>query len=167
MSVMNKTGRSPSNLRLNFMSAKGRPLQMRFRRETRFEVCPIVTAPFRGPVETRLEQLKHSLLQPVLRHTHNSELGSRLKSSLEAYNLAVGSLEGNVLVKARKFKEYQAANGGEEIKALEPIDRVPRMLQAAELTDGLPFESGDDPEVVEEVVEGEAVAVRRREVEIV
>ena len=26
-----------------------------------------------------------------------------------------------------------------EIKALEPIDRVPRMLQAPELTDGLPF----------------------------
>jgi len=66
-------------------------------------------------------------------------LGSRLKSSLEAYNEAVGSLEGNVLVKARRFKELQAANGGEEIKALEPIDRVPRMLQAPELTDGLPF----------------------------
>jgi DNA recombination protein RmuC len=62
-----------------------------------------------------------------------------LKSSLEAYNDAVGSLEGNVLVKARRFKELQAANGGEEIKTLEPIDRVPRMLQAPELTDGLPF----------------------------
>src|SRR5712692_5721526 len=66
-------------------------------------------------------------------------LGLRLKSSLEAYNEAVGSLEGNVLVKARKLKELQAANGGEEIKALEPIDRVPRMLQVPELTDGLPF----------------------------
>jgi DNA recombination protein RmuC len=76
-------------------------------------------------------------------------LGSRLKSSLEAYNDAVGSLEGNVLVKARKFKELQAANGGDEIKALEPIDRVPRMLQAAELTDGLPFH--DEEEEVEPV----------------
>src|SRR5262249_52936438 len=56
-------------------------------------------------------------------------LGGGLKSSLEAYNAAVGSLEGNVLVKARKFRELQAANGGEEIKSLEPIDRVPRMLQ--------------------------------------
>ncbi len=76
-------------------------------------------------------------------------LGGRLKSTLEAYNEAVGSLEGNVLIKARKFKELQAANGGEEIKAIEPIDRVPRMLQAPELTDGLPFH--------EEEVEAEPV----------
>jgi DNA recombination protein RmuC len=78
---------------------------------------------------------------------HFQALGVKLKSSLEAYNDAVGSLEGNVLVKARKFKELQAANGGEEIKPLEPIDRVPRMLQAAELTDGLPFH--DEEEEVE------------------
>lgn len=75
-------------------------------------------------------------------------LGARLKSSLEAYNDAVGSLEGNVLIKARKFKELQAANGGEEIKTLEPIDRVPRALQAPELTDGLPFHVDDELERV-------------------
>jgi DNA recombination protein RmuC len=66
-------------------------------------------------------------------------LGSRLKSTLDAYNQAVGSLEGNVLIKARKFKELQAANGGEDIKPLEAVDRIPRLLQAPELTDGLPF----------------------------
>jgi DNA recombination protein RmuC len=75
--------------------------------------------------------------------THFANLGGRLQASLEAYNQAVGSLEGNVLIKARKFRELQAANGGEEIKALEPIDRVPRMLQAPELTDGLPFDAED------------------------
>ena len=73
-------------------------------------------------------------------------LGTRLKSSLEAYNEAVGSLEGNVLVKARKFKELQAANGGDEIKQLDPIDRVPRMLQAPELTGGLPFTDAEEEE---------------------
>jgi DNA recombination protein RmuC len=78
--------------------------------------------------------------------THFDTLGSRLKSTLESYNQAVGSLEGNVLIKARKFKELQAANGGEEIKALEPIDRVPRMLQAPELTDGLPFPDEEEVE---------------------
>ena len=50
---------------------------------------------------------------------HFDTLGARLKSSLEAYNQAVGSLEGNVLVKARKFRELQAANGSEEIETLE------------------------------------------------
>jgi len=83
---------------------------------------------------------------------HFETLGAKLKGSLDAYNQAVGSLEGNVLIKARKFKEYHAANGGEEIRALEPIDRVPRMLQAAELTDGLPFQNGDI-EIAEEEVE--------------
>ncbi|HEV3141842.1 MAG TPA: DNA recombination protein RmuC [Vicinamibacterales bacterium] len=76
---------------------------------------------------------------------HVHDLGARLKSTLDAYNNAVGSLEGNVLLRARKFKELHAANGGEEIKPLEPIDRVPRMLQAPELTDGLPFH--DEAEV--------------------
>ena len=70
---------------------------------------------------------------------HFDDLGNKMKSGLEAYNRAVGSLEGNVLVKARKFKELQAANAVEDIPALEPVDRVPRMLQARELTDGLPF----------------------------
>jgi DNA recombination protein RmuC len=78
---------------------------------------------------------------------HFDTLGSRLKSSLEAYNQAVGSLEGNVLVKARRFKELQATNGHEEIKVLEPIDRVPRMLQARELTDGLPFAESSEEDV--------------------
>ncbi len=78
---------------------------------------------------------------------HFDALGSRLKSTLDAYNQAVGSLEGNVLVKARKFKELHAANGGEDIKALEPLDRVPRMLQAAELTDGLPFHDVEIEEI--------------------
>jgi DNA recombination protein RmuC len=80
---------------------------------------------------------------------HFESLGAKLKSSLDAYNLAVGSLEGNVLVKARKFRDLQATNGGEEIKALEPVDRVPRMLQAPELTDltgGLPFSDVEVPE---------------------
>jgi len=70
---------------------------------------------------------------------HFEDLGTRLKSSLDAYNKAVGSLEGNVLVKARKFRELQAATATEEIAVPEMIDRVPRMLQSRELTDGLPF----------------------------
>ena len=92
---------------------------------------------------------------------HFGNLGARLQSSLEAYNQAVGSLEGNVLVKARKFKELQAANGGEEIKALEPIDRVPRMLQAAEFTGGLPFHDAEDEEQEEDAEHGVAIVQKR------
>jgi DNA recombination protein RmuC len=82
---------------------------------------------------------------------HFDTLGTRLKSSLDAYNQAVGSLEGNVLVKARKLKELHAGGpGGDDIKPLEPIDRVPRMLQAPELTGGLPFADIEaQPEPVE------------------
>jgi DNA recombination protein RmuC len=82
---------------------------------------------------------------------HFDRLGSRLRSSVDAYNEAIGSLEGNVLVKARKFKELQSANGHDEIKAIEPIDRVPRMLQAAELSDGLPFHDAEEEEEVQKV----------------
>jgi DNA recombination protein RmuC len=74
---------------------------------------------------------------------HFDSLGSKLKSSLDAYNQAVGSLEGNVLVKARRFRDLHAANG-DGIAELEPIDRVPRLLQAPELTGGLPFSDVDD-----------------------
>ena len=52
-------------------------------------------------------------------------------------------------MKARRFKELQAANGGEEIKPLEPIDKIPRMLQAPELTDGLPFRDVEEEEEVQ------------------
>ena len=52
-------------------------------------------------------------------------LGGRLKSTLEAYNEAVGSLEGNVLVKARKLRELQAPGSVDDIPPVDVIDRVP------------------------------------------
>jgi DNA recombination protein RmuC len=101
----------------------------------------------------KISELGRNLYEAVrVLGNHFETLGGRLKGSLDAYNQAVGSLEGNVLIKARKFKDYQAANGGEEIRSLEPIDRVPRMLQAAELTDGLPFQDGE-VDIIEEEVE--------------
>ncbi len=84
---------------------------------------------------------------------HFATLGARLKGSLDAYNSAVGSLEGNVLVKARKFRDLQAAPGAESIEPIEVIDRVPRMIQARELTDGLPFAEPEGEADAEEVVQ--------------
>lgn len=102
----------------------------------------------------KINDLGRSLYESVrVLGSHFDTLGGKLKSSLDAYNQAVGSLEGNVLVKARKFRDLQATSDVDEIGSLEPIDRVPRMLQAPELTDGLPFadveleEVGDSEEV--------------------
>jgi DNA recombination protein RmuC len=81
---------------------------------------------------------------------HFEKLGSRLRGSVEAYNEAIGSLEGNVLVKARKFKDLQAANG-DDIIQIEPIDKQPRMLQAPEIADGLPFHDAEATDEVEQV----------------
>ena len=62
---------------------------------------------------------------------HFDTLGTRLKSSLDAYNQAVGSLEGNVLVKARKFKELHAGSA-DEIKAAETeLDAIRAQNEAA------------------------------------
>ncbi len=42
-------------------------IMTRFEAETRFEAGPIAPAPFRGPLEMELEQLKERLLQPMLK----------------------------------------------------------------------------------------------------
>ncbi len=90
---------------------------------------------------------------------HFEKLGQKLRGSIDAYNDAIGSLEGNVLVKARRFKDLQTANGSEEIKIIEPVDRVPRRLQASELTGGLPFHDGDEAGGGDEDTEEEADAI--------
>lgn len=62
---------------------------------------------------------------------HFVSLRKGLDQAVDAYNSAAGSLERRVLVTARKFKEYGAANGS-DIEAPEDIDKKTRQLQAAE-----------------------------------
>jgi DNA recombination protein RmuC len=96
----------------------------------------------------RISELGRSLYDSIrVLASHFDDVGGRLKASLDAYNRAVGSLEGNVLVKARRFKELQVANGDAEIAQLEPIDRAPRLLQSPELLGGLPFKDAEVEEV--------------------
>jgi DNA recombination protein RmuC len=96
----------------------------------------------------RISELGRSLYDSIrVLASHFDDVGGRLKASLDAYNRAVGSLEGNVLVKARRFKELQVANGDAEIAQLEPIDRTPRLLQSPELLGGLPFKDAEVEEV--------------------
>ncbi len=62
---------------------------------------------------------------------HMQRLGRSLRGSVEAFNSSVGSLELRVLVTARKFRDYEAADG--ELPALSQIELIPRALQAPEL----------------------------------
>jgi DNA recombination protein RmuC len=63
---------------------------------------------------------------------HFSDLGKGLHRAVESYNKAAGTIEGRILVTARKFKELGATSGS-EIDAIEPIERAVREIRAPEM----------------------------------
>jgi DNA recombination protein RmuC len=79
----------------------------------------------------------HDRLRTLASHFEDVRKG--LDRAVEAYNKAVGSLEGRVMVSARKFSEL-GAPVVDDIAELEPIDTTARTLQ---------LDWGDDP--VEEI----------------
>lgn len=48
---------------------------------------------------------------------------------MKTYNELVGSLEGNVMPKGRRFRDLGAAANGSEIKPLSEIETSARMLR--------------------------------------
>jgi DNA recombination protein RmuC len=65
--------------------------------------------------------------------THFAKLGRTLGGAVDAYNQTVGSLERQVLPQARRFEQHGIS--GIEAPELQPIERQPRSLAAAELVD--------------------------------
>ena len=65
--------------------------------------------------------------------THFSKLGRSLEGAVDSYNKTVGSLERQVLPQARRFEQHGIS--GIEPPEVQPIERQPRPLAAAELVE--------------------------------
>jgi DNA recombination protein RmuC len=61
-----------------------------------------------------------------------ARLGSRLNSTVRAYNDTVGSYEARVLPAARRFSDHGAASAGRELPPLEQVTSSARSVDVAE-----------------------------------
>jgi len=77
---------------------------------------------------------------------HVDGVGKGLKRAVEAYNKSVGSLEGRVLPRARKFEDWGVVSGTKQIESADSVEAYPRSVAAAELVEA---------EAVAELTEGE------------
>lgn len=67
---------------------------------------------------------------------HVANVGSALKTSVDRYNQAVGSLESRVLISARRFKDLGVA-AKTELKELQQIEVSPREVMSSLLGNGV------------------------------
>jgi DNA recombination protein RmuC len=63
---------------------------------------------------------------------HVVKMGSNLKTANVSYDAMIGSMEQNLLVTMRRFKELGVVQENEPMKSLEALDRVPREVKAPE-----------------------------------
>jgi DNA recombination protein RmuC len=85
----------------------------------------------------RIRQLGRELYERIATVTeHWSRVGKNLGEAVGAYNKSVASMETRVLVSARKFRELKVASEDKEIGDLNPVEALPREVQAQELLAG-------------------------------
>lgn len=70
---------------------------------------------------------------------HWASVGKNLNDAVSAYNKSVATLESRVLVTARKFQTLEVTGNDKAIRDLNPIEALPRAVQAVEL---LPNDAG-------------------------
>ncbi len=92
---------------------------------------------------------------------HTEAVGASLRRSVQAYNGLVGSLEGRVLVTARRMQQLGLAD--EPLPAPAPVLETPRPLTAVELLEALDEQLAAEGAGREPIVQ-EVVARREREV---
>ncbi len=73
---------------------------------------------------------------------HMQKMRKGLDTTVDSFNKAVGSLEGRVLVSARKLQAL-GAGSGDEIESIDGVERSPRHLQ----TISLPLSEADSTEI--------------------
>lgn len=64
---------------------------------------------------------------------HWGRVGKNLGEAVGAYNESVASMERRVLVSARKFRDLKVGSEDKEIRDLNPVEALPRQVQAPEL----------------------------------
>ena len=60
---------------------------------------------------------------------HFGRIGSSLRSAVENYNKTVASLEGRVLVSARRLRELKVTDAAHELENAKQVDVIPRTLE--------------------------------------
>ena len=83
-----------------------------------------------------------------------ASVGSRLNSTVRAFNEAVGSYESRILPAARRFADHGAASGGKELQPLEQVTVSARTVHAPELAAGQPELAAAQPELAAGETEG-------------